>query len=284
MKIVFKKSDLPLLDRFLHYDATPRDHWRLAVKLRDQDGFVDHAASRQLMLERGAYGGDPWCMCELARYYWMTQPATALPQALSWWHKAAQRHDAGAVSDLQRLPIAASIRSYNTGKGSYADIEMRCTLLAEWHLTRMGTDDWNTLPYSQQLKRVEALVKELIDTLHLPPVSVYVRDPLLMQNGQVADGMAHPGPTRMVGLNKPIFANYGRLLQVLLHELGHHVVFTILYDGDRTQRTRYGITEQRVRGWKAGAQGLAVPTTEEDPDTLAYGVYTTWLALFGEPL
>ena len=281
MKIIFKKSELPFLARFAQHDTSPRDHWRLAAKMRDRQGFVDHGPSRELLLQRGAFGGDPWSMCELARYYYYYDSETALPLALSWWHKAARRRDQGALSDLAQPAILDRILNYAGGKGSYADIEMQCTLLAEWHLTRMGRDVWEALPYPTQLRRVEALVAAVVPVLHIPPLSVYVKDPLQTAKGQPADGMAHYSP-RMIGLNKGIFENYQRRIQVIFHELGHEVVYTMQYDGDRQQMVRYGITEQRRSGWLRQAQGIEVPMTEEDPDSLSYGVYTTWLVLFGE--
>lgn len=282
MKIIFKKSDLPFLSKFAQHDTSPRDHWRLATRMRDRDGFVDHLSSRELLLQRGAFAGDPWSMCELARHYYLNGESTALPLALSWWHKAARRRDKGALSDLNLRDLPARIRNYTGGKGSYADIEMRCALLAEWHLTRMGQDVWELLPYSQQLQRVEALVDAVVPVLQIPPTAVYVKDPLLTVSGHPADGVAHYDPPRRIGLNRGIFANYRRLLQVIFHELGHQVVFTMLYDGDTQQMARYGITEQRRTGWRRDAQGIEVPMTEEDPDSLSYGVYTTWLVLFGE--
>ena len=38
---------------------------------------------------------------------------------------------------------------------------------------------------------------------------------------------------------------------------------------------------ERIKSWHRKDMGLEVITGEEDPDSLSYGVYTTWLIHFG---
>ena len=42
----------------------------------------------------------------------------------------------------------------------------------------------------------------------------------------------------------------------------------------------YGVTDERIASWHEGKMGYEVPTSEEDPDTLSYGVYTLWATFF----
>jgi hypothetical protein len=41
-----------------------------------------------------------------------------------------------------------------------------------------------------------------------------------------------------------------------------------------------GITDQRIKSWENQDMGYEVVTSEEDPDTLSYGVYTLWATFF----
>lgn len=40
-------------------------------------------------------------------------------------------------------------------------------------------------------------------------------------------------------------------------------------------------TPDRIKSWHRGDMGLSVPTGEEDPDPLSYGVCTQWMIHFG---
>lgn len=279
MKIIFRKKDLPLLSRFAAGRNTPREGWTLARRMRLGDGFQDHAASAFLLLSRSAERGDVWAMCELARLLFDEGGEAMLPVALSWWHRAAKVRDPGTLRDLENLDILKRIKGYRGGKGAYGDIEMRCALLTEWVLTRMGRDRWENLSFEEQRSRAQKLINEVAPVLHIRPPELYTR-PHLLCNGKPAGGLAHAG-TRQIGIPDGTFADYPYLLQVLFHELGHFVVFSMWDGKNKAQMERYGITPERVRSWHDGDMGLEVPTGEEDPDTLSYGVYTTWLILFG---
>ena len=50
-------------------------------------------------------------------------------------------------------------------------------------------------------------------------------------------------------------------------------------NGKRLQEL-YGITDERMDSWRRNEQGYEVPTSEEDPDTLSYGVYLMWGTFF----
>lgn len=40
-------------------------------------------------------------------------------------------------------------------------------------------------------------------------------------------------------------------------------------------------TPDRIKSWYLGDMALSVPTGEEDPDPLSYGVCTQWMIHFG---
>ena len=71
-------------------------------------------------------------------------------------------------------------------------------------------------------------------------------------------------------------------MATLFHELGHMVAFEILRKTSHGAKLKemYGITDQRLISWENKTMGYEVITSEEDPDTLSYGVYTLWLAFF----
>ena len=69
---------------------------------------------------------------------------------------------------------------------------------------------------------------------------------------------------------------------IFVHELGHFVVWGMLSQHRPDQMRRFGISDARVQAWKRRDMGMEVPVTEEDPDTLSYGVYTNWMILFGQ--
>lgn len=291
MKNVFNKDDLPLVGRIASGDASPREHWRLACRMRDETGFRNQAPVKALLLQKGAFQGDPWSMCELARHYYCSAStdSEALPLALSWWQKAAKLEDPGALRDLTKLEgelktAVAAYRIEDGTNGEYENLELRCAMLTEWILTRLGRDQWNDLVFEEQLRRVQNLIDAAAAQLNIRPVKAVAKEKLLMADGREAGGLAYINDRR-IGLRYCDFSNYHRLIQVIFHELGHFVVYSILRDDAASgtaaeQMKRFGITEERVDTWKRGDMGLHVPVGEEDPDTLSYGVYTCWMVLF----
>lgn len=279
MKTIFKISDLPFLKKFADRSATSREHWKLAVSMRHEDGFIGHTSSKIMLLQKGAYEADPYCMCELARVCYKDCSDLLLPMALSWWHKAAIQKDEGTLWDLDNRWILQRINGYSCGKTEYANIEMRCALLTEWILTRLGRDRWDELPFAEQEERVRKLIEAASVHLHIQPPNFYTAETL--RSGSIyADGLAHYQGHRL-GIRQGVFRNYPRLIQVLFHELGHFVVWSMWSGTNEEQMNRFGITAQRIKSWHNREMGLKVPTGEEDPDSLSYGVYTTWLIHFG---
>ena len=74
----------------------------------------------------------------------------------------------------------------------------------------------------------------------------------------------------------------GFVFSPILHELGHIVTFEMMRGGANGKRLQelYGITDERMDSWRRNEQGYEVPTSEEDPDTLSYGVYLMWGTFF----
>ncbi len=303
MKIIFNKDDLPLVGRVADGNASPREYWQLACRMRDENGFRKQDSVKVMLLQKGAFQGDPWSMCELARHYYsrvISNSGTAqngfsgegesFPLALSWWKKAAVFQDPGAGRDLTRLEkeLETAIAAYRSGgeEGQeYEDLELRCAMLTEWILTRMGRDCWDVLEFEEKRRRVQVLMDVAAAQLHIRPVKPKVEEKLIMADGREAGGLAYIND-RKIGLRRCDFDDYHRLIQVIFHELGHFVVYSILRDdGAKTtaaeQMKRFCITEERVNAWKRGDKGIHVPVGEEDPDTLSYGVYTCWMVLFG---
>lgn len=279
MKVIFRKKDLPFLAKFAKRDAGPRDYWLLACKIWKEDGLTRQDSSRLLLLQQGAFMGDTWSMCELARAYYRSADRSQLPLALSWWFRAVRLGDPGAGRDVEGLPLLERIQGHVGGGSEYADIEMRCAMLTEWILTRLGRDSWEDLSFTEQMGRVQALIDAASVQLGVKPPVHYVSERLEV-GGRAAGGLADLGAGR-IGLVRSDFENYPRLIQVLFHELGHFVVWGMLSQHQPAQMRRFGVTEARVQAWKRRDMGIEVPVTEEDPDTLSYGVYTNWMILFG---
>lgn len=279
MKTIFKKSNLPFLEKFDNRSASARDHWLLARNMRTGDGFIDHTCSEFMLLQKGAYESDPWCMCELARVCYEDCGDQFLPMALSWWRKAAIAKDTGALWDLDNRQILRRINRYSSGKTEYANIEMRCALLTEWILTRLGRDSWDELSFAEQEHRVRQLIEAVSVHLHIQPPGMYTAEHL--QVGKISAAGLADYSAHKIGILRSEFRNYPRLIQILFHELGHFVLFSMWNGTNADQMTRFGITAQRIKSWHNREMGLEVPTREEDPDSLSYGVYTTWLVYFG---
>ncbi len=287
MKDIFSKDNLPLIERVANRVCTPRENWELMSKMYNGDGVTGQPSLQLLLLQRGMERGDAWSACQLARSYYSLaeqypESPVFLPLALSCWSRALRARDGGAQSDLQSYGIMKSILSYGRAENSYADREMRCALLAEYMLRGLGYMDWRLLPFEEQLYRVEELVKLASnECLSVKPPEVYAVSGLSL-DGKTVDGLAYYGEWK-IEIRKEVFEDYNRLLQVIFHELGHIVVFSMWDGADlKAQELRkiYGITEQRANAWYYPPTDKAVPPGEEDPDTLSYGVYTATVLLF----
>ena len=115
--------------------------------------------------------------------------------------------------------------------------------------------------------------------LKIPQIKVEFT-PNLTFNGMIVDGLAHWDCR--ISIRAELLNDYERLIEVLFHEFGHQVVFEITRNNENSNMLReiYGITDGRIASWNNQEMGYEVPTTEEDPDTLSYGVYTMWATFF----
>lgn len=281
MKVIFKKAHLPFLKRVLH-GGSGRDAWTLARTMQETDGLQHQLPAELFLLQRGAASGDPWSMCELARTYFYHCGDIFLPQALHFWKQAVLQDDGGAKWDLENLPVYQRILAYQSPDGNrYTTIEMQCALLTEWHLTKFGMQPWETLDTAIRRVRCKALVSDVCRVLHIPQVAAEFVPNLHFQNRTV-DGLAYW--EGKIEVREALFADFERLIEVVFHELGHIVTFEIRKssDGGKALKDLFGLSDARVSSWERNELGYEVTTSEEDPDTLSYGVYTLWATFFAE--
>ncbi|MBR2651179.1 MAG: hypothetical protein IKD45_05915 [Clostridia bacterium] len=280
MKIVFKKSNLQFLKGTLH-GGSGQDAWNLARLMQDQSGFSHQLPAEISLLARGAYSGTVWSQCELARTYFHHCPNMFLPEALRLWKKAVCVGDAGATWDIQNLPIKSRILAYRSiDDDAYHSIEMKCALLAELYLTNFGLSPWDRASNTERKERCEALVREVCPILGVDPTKLRFV-PNLQFNGMTVDGLANWDYS--IDIREELLFDLERMVEVIFHELGHMVCFEIMREKYLSPRLMeiYGITSERVLSWRQNAMGLELITTsEEDPDTLSYGVYTLWATFF----
>ena len=190
MKTIFKKSHLPFLKPALH-GGTGRDLWTVARYMQDENGLQHQLSAELMLLQRGVQMGDEWAMCELARTYFHHCGDLFLPMALRFWKQAALKKDAGAMDDLKRLPIRERILSYKSFDGNgYKEIEMKCALLTEWYLTKLGTSPWEAIDTKERTERCTALIKEACTVLQIPYVEAAFVHGLTFKD-RIVDGLAH---------------------------------------------------------------------------------------------
>lgn len=276
MNIIFKKSNLPFLNKFKEHTETPRDCWTLARFMQSEDGFCPQDASIFMLLQKGAFEGDPYSMCELGRYLYDHCGNEFLPIALSWWHKAVRLKDGGAIWDVTNRHILERINRYNV-KGGYADIEMRCVMLTDLILLRLGADDWGELSSAERESRIRTLINVGAKQLFLPFTPPFRLETDYHLNGSLVDGTALDGGELVI--RREVVTNFNRIIQIIFHELGHYVEFAA--KNDPSLRARFGLSDERLAGWARGEMGLEVSKFEEDADTLSYGVFTHYIVLFG---
>ena len=282
MKNIFKKSNIPFMKELLH-NGQVRDNWNLARIMQDQNGLQHQLPAEIALFSRGASQGDTWSMCEAARLYFNHCGDLFLPQALSLWKKAVLQNDNGAIYDVNNMPIVDRVLSYQSyDNNEYTAIEMKCALLTECYLTKLGLCPWENANAEERIKRCENLTYMVCQILKIPQIKVEFT-PNLTFNGMIVDGLAHWD--YRISIRAELLNDYERLIEVLFHELGHQVVFEITRNNENSNMLKqiYIITDERIASWHNQAMGYEVPTTEEDPDTLSYGVYTMWATFFLNP-
>ncbi len=280
MNIPFKKSHLPFLKRTLHGEASPRDFRCLARLGQDRDGLTHQLPAELSLLARGAAAGDIWSVCELARNYFDHDGDLLLPEALGLWRRAALVSDPGTLWDLENRPIESRILAYRDPLGNdYATVEAKLAMLTEYHLSRLGLAPFEEADEEACRARCLTLSAAACRVIGIPEVSLSFVPGLTLE-GRCVDGLA--GWDGKVAIRAELLFDTERLVEVLFHELGHIVTFEIRKRAPWAEelKTRYGITEERIASWEKNAPGLEVPTAEEDPDTLSYGVYTLWATFF----
>ncbi len=279
MKNVFKKSHIPFLKKVLH-EGNGRDNWVIARTMQDEDGLAHQLPAEIVLLSRGAFQGDAWSMCELARNYFNYCEDLFLPQALSLWKRAILKGDDGAKYDVCNLPIYERILSYKSyDENKYKAIEMKCAMLAEYHLTKLGIYPWSNAVLADRKSRCINLINAACQVLQIPPIQLEFIHALAF-DGMMVDGLAEWDCK--ISIREEILNDFERLIEVLFHELGHMVAFEIIRSTEHSSRLKeiYEITDERVESWNKKEMGYEVITSEEDPDTLSYGVYTLWATFF----
>lgn len=288
MKTIFKKAYLPMINTAVHNHGDANSSYSLYFKMRTEDGLDRLIAPEILLLTRAAERGDTRAISELARHYYFDYGTEMIPYALSWWRRAILTGSTTAINELRahRKEFYRRILTYGEGKSPFADIVMKCAMVTEFILFEFGLNDWSRLSNEDRLMRCRMLVGEVAPILGIaPPSLAFVRGLTYVdRNGirKTAYGLANP--RGHIDILEDLVDNREWLIQVLFHELGHFVCYAAMGNSENARRMRsiYGLTEQRIAGWDRGDQGIEVPTSEEDPDTLSYSTYTAWAVLFAD--
>ena len=284
MKNIFKKSDLPLIDKAVHSKDAYRDQVDLYYKIRVEEGFVRHIATEVMLLERAAVMGDGYAVWELAQHYYYDESVRCIPIALSWWKRAILMGNTAACDRYRehREYILSMINSYSEGMSDYADLELRLAMLAEIYLFELGTVDWKRIADSERLDRVRRLADACVPLLGVKFTGIEAISNLTFAEPGGKPYIVHAlaYPDHHIALCREMMADAERLVAVIFHELGHFVCFRAM--GDSAYAEKWGLTPERIASWHRGDMGYEVKTSEEDPDTLSYGVYTHWAILFAE--
>ena len=283
MRIIFKKSHLPFLKNTLHY-GKGRDFWTLSHYMHKEDGIQRQIPAQIALLQKGVEADDPWAMCGLARIYFDSCGDTFLPLALRLLSRAVRFDDPGAKWDVEHLNIHSRIMGYKSPDGNaYNEMEMKCAMLTEWHLTRLGYSPWESVDAKEKKRRIDALMKDASRVLQIPDTPAELVPGLCRRNGHILDGQADWSGTILV--RTELIDDYERLIEIIFHEIGHVITFEMLKNTSHAAYLRkiYGISGDRMKSWGKDGTNYGSPTSEEDPDTLAYGVYTMWATFFCMP-
>ena len=288
MKNIFLKSNLPLIDEAVHTATDACKMYDLYHKMRCEEGLNRHIASEIVLLERAAALGNRAAMCELARHYFFDYGTDHIPYAMTWWRRANLFGVEPALSEYRekREEFLHRASEYGERFSYFANLLMRCAMLTEIHLFDLGLVDWSHLTNEERMERINTLSAAVAPLLMIDaPEMKAVANLTYTDKGEVrrAQGMAHY--EGWIDLDLDMLADRERTIAVIFHELGHFVCFRAMAGNEDARRVMeaYGLSEGRVNSWKHGEMGIEVPTSEEDPDTLSYGVYTNWAVLFADP-
>lgn len=273
-----------MIDRAVHSASAHDDQVNLYYKIRVEDGFVRHISTEVILLERAALAGHGWAIWELAQHYYYDDSVNSLPLALRWWKRANLLKNEAAIRIYRdyRHEIISKIQKYSEGLSEYSDIELRIAMLAEIYLFELGTVDWSAMSDGERMEKVRAFtaaVEPILD-IHVS----YVRDvpglTFTYSDGRVVPALGLFHPDYHIDICREILYDKEKTLAVIVHELGHYVCHHASYDTEYAKI--YGITKERVASWGRGDVHNGLTTSEEDPDTLSYGVYTNWAILFAD--
>ena len=283
MKHRFNKEELPFLDETFKNEK-PRNYFWLARKIEEGKHFTPNRELAIFAYEKGANMGDDWCMHAL--FLRLLHDPRRFPEALSWLYKCIKAGNPTVAHDLYDNWSFIYDRCMNFSlpeNEPYANIELRCSLLACMLLLHFGNDNWEDIDLNNKKFRAQDLVDNLCKVLKIDPITLSVEDYFKDWKGTpYADGLTYAG-SHKIAIKTSSFLRYDRFVVVLFHELGHHVIHAMMHSPEpkRTELLNlYGLTEDHIEKWKQNEKGYAVTLTEEDPDTLSYGVWMTYRLLF----
>ena len=284
MKHRFNKKELPFLNKLFSSAATDYDYAMLSYKYMTGEYFTPNKAVAIQALEEAAHKGSPWAMNQL--FMWLIDDKSRFVEALSWGYKAAKHYDQGALQYINDnwSKIYYGIMNYeNKENEPYATIEVKCAMLTALLLIHLGADDWNHINIDMKKDLIQDLTSNVCKVLHIRDIKVEIsNDNDIYPAPNLPDGVAYYNEDK-IWLNQRLMNEYNRLIQVIFHELGHHVVFTLSrapLNGRDELFSLYGLTPDRIPKWQNQEKGYEITLTEEDPDTLSYGVWTVYRLLF----
>ncbi len=272
MKVVYKKKNLYFFTRFVEKKAQADDYWTMAQSYLTEDGYTCNTPTLILLLTKGAEAGNVQCMCQLGRQYAL-QGVDGLPLALHWWSKALAAGNMTAYRHIKQRDILSMIHNYKGTGTAYSTIELQCAMLASWILTRLNLDDWNFLTNTDKTQRIEKLIREAAVILHVSVPKLLIKKDCRYKGEQLLGFADEDGE---LWLAEELLQNLPLLVEVVFHELGHFVTYSMWHEDKPEQRERFGVTKARVQKW-ADPFGRSF---ELDANTLGYGVYSIWILFF----
>ena len=293
MRNRFNKNQIPPLTSALGPNGSARElFWVAHHQLMHHESYSRQQDRVLFAYERAAHAGDDWAMHALAMN--ILNDPTRFPEALSWFHYAIRAKNENCIKDVEKLwdQIYHGVFTYNTHDSyDYPDLEVRCALMTDLCLLRLGADRWCDLDDHEKESRITKLCHEASILLSIPNIEVDFYDSLMDPEDKNPDpsknnieGVAYIGSDK-ISIKRSIFDRLERVIQIVFHELGHHVIWYAMdenYPDHIRLLHKYGLTKDRIKQWKRHEIGYEISLTEEDPDTLSYGVWWTYLLYFGD--
>jgi len=283
MQNIFLKS------KFVEAQTKFRNHdfYSLVCLIAHDEQIPRHLEKEEFLLQKAASEGDDNAMSCLADYIFYYNDKR-LPQALSWWYKAASVNNRDALQKLKdkEAEIEKRIMHYRTSEPEYSDIEVRLAMLTEWCMTDLGRVKWETQSDAEKKSRCKRFIDKAASVTGLRPINPEFSFRPTLENGKlICDGYADPG-NNVMAVNTEALPDYQRTRGILLHELGHFVCFSTYYGYpeyvQQKQRARYGITQAMIDSWKRNEMGTEYSTCEEAANTLKHGVELVRMIYFGD--